>query len=62
MMDVRSDKEGCGQVVKARASPSGTAGAARYVGGVARAVRVVRVVRVDVAGESGDERKSSFFD
>jgi hypothetical protein len=59
MMDVRSDKEGCGQVVKARASPSGTAGAARYVGGV---VRVVRAVRVDVAGESGDERKSSFFD
>jgi hypothetical protein len=59
MMDVRSDKEGCGQVVKARASPSGTAGAARCAGGVARAVRVVRV---DVAGESGDERKSSFFD
>jgi hypothetical protein len=56
MMDVRSDKEGCGQVVKARASPSGTAGAARCAGGVARAVRV------DVAGESGDERKSSFFD
>jgi hypothetical protein len=53
MMGVRADKEDCGQVVKTRASPSGTMGAARRAGSVARA---------EVAGESGDERKSSIFD
>ena len=53
MMGVRSDKEGGRQVVKTRASPSGTTGAAKCTGSVARA---------DVAGESDDERKSSIFD
>jgi hypothetical protein len=52
MMDVRFDEEGCGQGVKTRASPSWTMSAARCAGSVARA---------DVAGESGDERKSSIF-
>jgi hypothetical protein len=53
MMGVRSDKEGCGEVVKTRASPCGMTGAVACAGSVAPA---------DVAGESVDERKSFIFD
>jgi hypothetical protein len=53
MMIALFDEEGCGRVAKTRAGPSGTAGTARCAGSMARA---------DVAGESGDERKSSIFD
>jgi hypothetical protein len=53
MTDIRSDKEGCGPVMKARASLFGTADAAKCAGSVARA---------DGAGESGNECKSPLFD
>ena len=53
MMNIPSESEGSGLVTKTRASPSATAGTARWAGSMVRAV---------IAGESGNERKSSIFD